>query len=145
MESRLYIVVLLGYWSCALQGYLLVLIRACVPLRLSLSLGLPRLPFYTLSVQNGCIYDWGCFEPNPEMETTIAALSAGPVGPSDMIGRLNKSTHPSFSIKLLQERLNVLQYHIARIMQTCREDGLLLKPDRPATPLDAVFSSQVSR
>jgi len=49
-------------------------------------------------VQNGCIYDWGCFEPNPEMETTIAALSAGPVGPSDMIGRLNKSTHPPFAI-----------------------------------------------
>jgi len=33
--------------------------------------------------------------------------------------------------------------HKARLMQTCREDGLLLKADRPAFPIETVYSSQV--
>jgi len=52
-----------------------------------------------------------------EQEALISSLSAGMVGPSDRIG---------FSDAELLNR-------------TCRRDGLLLKPDRPATPLDAMF------
>jgi hypothetical protein len=56
-------------------------------------------------------------ENNPEDEALVAALSGGPVGPSDRIGFSNRDL----------------------IMKTCRVDGLLLKPDRPATPIDRMF------
>ncbi|MHA1791530.1 MAG: hypothetical protein ACTSVI_02730 [Promethearchaeota archaeon] len=60
---------------------------------------------------------WHYWEKRPEMECLTAVLSGGPVAPSDKIGNENK--------KLL--------------MQTCRSDGILLKPDVPATPLDIMF------
>ena len=50
-------------------------------------------------------------------EALVSALSGGPVGPSDGIGGSDASL----------------------IMRTCRLDGLLLKPDRPATPIDVMF------
>jgi hypothetical protein len=56
-------------------------------------------------------------EGNPWEEALISALSGGPVGPSDRIGRTDR----------------------ALVLRTCREDGLLLKPDRPATPIDVMF------
>eukprot|EP01087_Luapelamoeba_hula_P023146 TRINITY_DN845_c0_g2_i6.p1 TRINITY_DN845_c0_g2~~TRINITY_DN845_c0_g2_i6.p1 ORF type:complete len:576 (+),score=72.90 TRINITY_DN845_c0_g2_i6:149-1876(+) len=70
--------------------------------------------------QSGCAYSWGCYEPNPEMQTLVAALTSGPVSPSDGIGHLNST----------------------RLMQTCRQDGLLLKADKPATPLESLWASQ---
>jgi hypothetical protein len=71
-------------------------------------------------VQPNCPYitETGCSEPNPELEAIISAVTAGPIGPSDTIGYANASI----------------------IGWTCRQDGLLLKPDRPATYLDATFS-----
>ena len=56
-------------------------------------------------------------EANPMEEALVAALSGGPVGPSDRIA----ASDPEL------------------ILRTCRKDGLLLKPDRPATPLDIMF------
>ena len=56
-------------------------------------------------------------EAQGEAEALISALSAGMVGPGDQIG--------TFDAELIK--------------RTCRADGLLLKPDRPATPLDAMF------
>jgi len=56
-------------------------------------------------------------EGNPWEEALIASLSGGPVGPSDKIGGSDRDL----------------------ILHTCREDGLLLKPDRPATPIDLMF------
>jgi len=56
-------------------------------------------------------------EKHGEAEALISNLSAGMVGPSDEVGRQNK------------------EY----LLRTCRSDGLLLKPDRPATPIDAMF------
>ncbi|MFX1452205.1 MAG: hypothetical protein ACFFCM_15315, partial [Promethearchaeota archaeon] len=53
----------------------------------------------------------------PELETLISNLSAGVVGPGDPIGYLNREL----------------------LMKTCREDGLLLKPDRPLTAVDHMF------
>lgn len=47
----------------------------------------------------------------------VATLSTGPVGPSDSLGHMNHDL----------------------VMRTCAADGLILKPDKPATPLDAVF------
>ena len=52
----------------------------------------------------------------------IVVRDSGPVGPGDMVGGAN----------------------VSLIMSTCRAgDGLLLKPDRPATTMDAVFTSAV--
>lgn len=56
-------------------------------------------------------------EANPTEEALVSALSGGPVGPSDMIGKSDPTV----------------------ILRTCRKDGLLLKPDRPATPIDIMF------
>ncbi|MHA1682352.1 MAG: hypothetical protein ACTSUE_15555 [Promethearchaeota archaeon] len=52
-----------------------------------------------------------------ELECLVANLSAGPVAPSDKIGHENKEL----------------------LMKTCRTDGLLLKPDVPATAIDLMF------
>jgi len=57
-------------------------------------------------------------EPNALLETVVSVLSAGPVAPADKIGFLS----------------------IDNIMQTCRSDGVLLKPDGPARTMDLVFS-----
>ncbi len=56
-------------------------------------------------------------EPYGEQEALISILSAGMVGPSDKIGRA--------AVEILG--------------RTCRSDGLLLKPDRPAAPIDRMF------
>ncbi len=57
-----------------------------------------------------------------QLQTIVTTLSTGPVGPSDMVGGTNASL----------------------VMQTCRAgDGLLLRPDRPATTVDSAFVSAV--
>ncbi len=58
-----------------------------------------------------------CAEKHGEAEALISILSAGMVGPSDELGRADA----------------------ALLARTCRADGLLLKPDRPAFPIDAMF------
>ena len=58
-------------------------------------------------------------EPNAHIHAISAALSTGPVGFSDGIGFADT----------------------ALIMRTCRADGLLLRPDAPATTLDAALIS----
>ena len=55
----------------------------------------------------------------PERQALVASLSGGPVAFGDGIGYTNKTL----------------------LMKTCREDGLLLKPDKPATPIDRAFTS----
>jgi len=69
------------------------------------------------SVQSGCVQN-NCQEPNALLQTLVALLSTGPVGPADKIGYLS----------------------VVNLMQTTRSDGLLLKPDRPARAMDKVFS-----
>jgi len=54
-------------------------------------------------------------DPHPEVEALLSALSGGPVGIGDRLGR----TDP------------------AVVARTCRADGLLVKPDRPVAALDA--------
>ena len=56
-------------------------------------------------------------EKHGEAEALISVLSAGMVGPSDEVDKQDA----------------------ALLRRTCRADGLLLKPDRPATPIDAMF------
>ncbi len=56
-------------------------------------------------------------EAHGEQEALISTLSAGMVGPGDRIGWADP----------------------VLLGRTCRADGLLLKPDRPATPIDAMF------
>jgi hypothetical protein len=56
-------------------------------------------------------------EPYAEVEALLAALSAGPVGIGDQMGCSNRDL----------------------IMRTCREDGLLVKPDVPLAAIDRCF------
>eukprot|EP01060_Flectonema_neradi_P036842 TRINITY_DN721_c0_g1_i5.p1 TRINITY_DN721_c0_g1~~TRINITY_DN721_c0_g1_i5.p1 ORF type:complete len:770 (+),score=161.41 TRINITY_DN721_c0_g1_i5:67-2310(+) len=53
----------------------------------------------------------------PLYTNIIALLVGGPYGPSDEVGKLNKTT----------------------IMQTCRDDGLLLRADKPVTMVESAF------
>ena len=73
--------------------------------------------FWTTSEEPGSHYGVKTREPNPELETLVCALSGGPVGPGDAIGTTD----------------------VPLLMKTCRSDGLLLKPDKPATPIDRWF------
>ena len=72
--------------------------------------------YWTTSAQPGNKYAVG-YEPEPDMQSLIAILSAGPVLPGDAIGRTN----------------------VSLLNMSYRADGLLLKPDRPAFPTDADF------
>jgi hypothetical protein len=65
---------------------------------------------------------WGGTEVDPELQTLVSSLIAGPVGPADAIGKLNRT----------------------RVMQACRADGTLLKPHAPAMNLDSTFSRAMS-
>ena len=56
-------------------------------------------------------------EPYAEIEALLAALSTGPVGIGDRIGRADR----------------------ALVLRTCREDGMLVKPDAPLAALDDCF------
>ena len=69
--------------------------------------------FHTLSNEPNCKFPSP--EPYPALETYVAALSGGPVGPSDTATSFNKTL----------------------IMATCMADGRLLKPSRPAMSLDS--------
>eukprot|EP01114_Cavostelium_apophysatum_P013570 TRINITY_DN3316_c0_g1_i2.p1 TRINITY_DN3316_c0_g1~~TRINITY_DN3316_c0_g1_i2.p1 ORF type:complete len:780 (-),score=163.41 TRINITY_DN3316_c0_g1_i2:73-2412(-) len=73
--------------------------------------------FWSVSDQPGNPYDQS--EPNPELQALVSILSAGLVGPSDKVGYSN------FTL----------------VMQTCRSDGVLLKPDRPSFAIQATFLS----
>jgi len=61
-------------------------------------------------------------EPYPELQTAVAVLSAGPVGPGDKLGSANKTL----------------------LMSTCNADGLLLKPSYPATIADSMVSRRAN-
>jgi hypothetical protein len=56
-------------------------------------------------------------DPHAEVEALLAALSAGPVGIGDRIGRTDREL----------------------VLRTCREDGVLLKPDLPLAALDRCY------
>ncbi|MDX1649369.1 MAG: hypothetical protein R3263_05905, partial [Myxococcota bacterium] len=60
----------------------------------------------------------GFGEPLAEAESLLAALSAGPVGLGDQIGHARREI----------------------VMRTCREDGVLVKPDRPLAAIDRCFT-----
>jgi hypothetical protein len=56
-------------------------------------------------------------DPNCECEALVAALSSGPVGIGDRLGRTDR----------------------ALVMRTCREDGMLVKPDVPVAALESCY------
>ena len=56
-------------------------------------------------------------EPYAEVEALLAALSTGPVGIGDAIGRADRDL----------------------VLRTCREDGVLVKPDAPLAAIDRCF------
>jgi len=57
-------------------------------------------------------------KPNIELDAAITTLSTGPVWIADKIGLTNRTV----------------------TMKTCRADGLLLRPSRAITPIDAMFA-----
>jgi hypothetical protein len=74
--------------------------------------------FWSTEVQEGSTYNNGkVTEPNFELQALVSALSRGTVGPGDKIGHMNREL----------------------LLRTCRADGLLLKPDKPATPIERCF------
>ena len=74
--------------------------------------------FWSTEVQEGSTYKNGkVTEPNFELQALVSALSRGAVGPGDKIGYMNREL----------------------LLRTCRADGLLLKPDKPATPIERCF------
>ncbi len=62
-------------------------------------------------------------DPHAEIEALLSALSAGPVGLGDRIGRTDRSI----------------------VMRTCREDGVLIKPDLPLAALDRCYLADAAR
>jgi hypothetical protein len=74
--------------------------------------------FWSTSLQPGAPYKPSPEEVLPEREILIATLSTGPVGLGDAINYTN----------------------VQRIMKCCRKDGLILKPDRPLTTINALVS-----
>eukprot|EP01090_Pellita_catalonica_P002759 TRINITY_DN12359_c0_g1_i1.p1 TRINITY_DN12359_c0_g1~~TRINITY_DN12359_c0_g1_i1.p1 ORF type:complete len:705 (+),score=113.09 TRINITY_DN12359_c0_g1_i1:109-2115(+) len=72
--------------------------------------------FWSGTSETGCHYKY-CYEPNPVLEALVATLSTGPVGVADKIDHINATI----------------------VNATCRADGLILKPDKPATALDKAF------
>jgi hypothetical protein len=74
--------------------------------------------FWSTSLEPGAPYKPSTNEVLPEREILIATLSTGPVGPGDAINYTN----------------------VNRIMKCCRQDGLILKPDRPLTTINALIS-----
>ena len=72
--------------------------------------------------QPGCPYK-ACLEPNAVLQVLVASLSTGPVSSGDKIGAANATL----------------------LMASCRAgDGLLLRPDRPATLMDAAYLAAVA-
>ena len=66
--------------------------------------------FWTSARNAGNVWGDDATELDSELQAVVSVLSAGPVSPSDKIGGLNVSI----------------------LMKTCRSDGWILKPDRPA-------------
>ena len=70
------------------------------------------------TTMGGCDKTKGCPQDHSdvgcELHTILAIMSTGPVGFSDAIGQTN----------------------VARLMKTCRADGILLQPNKPLTPFD---------
>ena len=72
---------------------------------------------WSTTEQPGCGYHQ-CREPNALLQVLVATLSTGPVSPGDKMGLSNSTL----------------------LMSSCRAgDGLILKPDRPATLMDAAY------
>ncbi len=74
-------------------------------------------PYKDVYVTNGSTPEGGV-EPYAEVESLLASLSAGPVGIGDAIG----CTHREL------------------VMRSCREDGVLIKPDVPIAAIDRCFA-----
>ncbi|CAH1786227.1 unnamed protein product [Owenia fusiformis] len=76
--------------------------------------------FWTTSVEPGDPYGGKSVIASVALECLIATLSMGPVGNSDKIGYTNRSL----------------------LMRCCNEDGLILKPTKPATPIDRMIKQR---
>ena len=79
--------------------------------------------FHTVNLLAGAVGLWPfkdnfrTAEEHGEAEALVSALSAGMVGVGDGVGQMDRDI----------------------LLRTCRADGLLLKPDVPVTPIDAMF------
>jgi hypothetical protein len=74
--------------------------------------------FWSTSLQPGANYTPTPTEVLPAREILMATLSTGLVAPGDAIKYTN----------------------VESIMKCCREDGLIFKPDRPLTTINALIS-----
>jgi hypothetical protein len=81
----------------------------------SLGLAPSKDGFWSSTSQPGNPYGDSVVEPTPRLQSAVATLSAGPVAIGDGVGFTDR----------------------ALVMRSCRADGRLLQPSRPATPLDS--------
>ncbi|XP_063423508.1 uncharacterized protein LOC134707561 isoform X1 [Mytilus trossulus] len=70
--------------------------------------------FWTSKNENVNLRYKGKTEPSPALQSVVSTLSTGPVGPGDKINIVNKTV----------------------LMRCCNDDGLILKPSKPATAID---------
>eukprot|EP00662_Eupelagonemidae_sp_cell21_P018224 gene18224-56905_t len=104
-----------------------VTIQYCMslPRHILQSASFPRVtqahPFWSEVDEGGNPWGARARELDPELQALVSSLIAGPVGVADGVGFLNAT----------------------RVMQTCRADGTLLKPDRPAYQLDSTFARAI--
>ena len=66
---------------------------------------------------NSSVTEHGGPEPMPAQQTLLAVLAGGPYGPSDGAGSANRSL----------------------VLSSCRDDGVLLRADKPITMLDSAL------
>lgn len=64
---------------------------------------------------------WGLQDPKPALGVVVSAMAAGPIAGCDGIGDVDRTL----------------------LMRTARDDGVLLKPGRPALALDSVWYSKL--
>ncbi len=76
--------------------------------------------FWSTSIQSDSFYNSSAEEVLPDRVILVATLSTGSVGPDDRINYTNTQ----------------------RVMKCCRQDGLILKPDRPLTTINALVSDR---
>eukprot|EP00054_Salpingoeca_dolichothecata_P012674 m.70327 g.70327 ORF g.70327 m.70327 type:complete len:763 (+) comp20068_c0_seq1:336-2624(+) len=74
--------------------------------------------YWSTTFQPGSKWGPGRCEPYNRLQAAVSSLSAGPVAPSDKVNYSN----------------------VDLIMQACRSDGHLLRPDEPAKAIDAYFA-----
>ena len=107
--------------------------------------------FWSESVEPG--NTWKSTEADPELQTLVSSLMAGQVAPSPPPPYLRYLPTLKFQRTttdgLIPDRPvgpadAINETNVTRVLQTCRKDGVLLKPMAPAMNLDSTYTNALS-